>query len=56
MSSLGEDASETDELKTMRVNDLDIKTAVDDLENSEDEDLEDENKFIHKKAKHRSGE
>ena len=56
MSSLGEDASDTDELKTMRVNDLDIKTAVDDLENSEDEDLEDENKFNHRKGKHRNGE
>lgn len=42
MSSMGDDASETDELKLMRVNDLDIKSAVDDLKNSEDEDLEDE--------------
>lgn len=55
MSSMGDDASETDELKLMRVNDLDIKSAVDDLKNSEDEDLEDEEGFK-KKSKHAKGQ
>lgn len=42
MGSLGDDAGDTDSLQMMRVNDLDIKAAVDGLEGSEDEDLEDE--------------
>lgn len=44
MDSLGED-EENDNLKLVRVNDLDIKQAVDGLEGSEDEGLEDAEGF-----------
>lgn len=37
--------SDTDELKIIRVNDIDLKSAVDGLEDSEDEDLEDEKSY-----------
>ena len=52
MNSLGEgdDPSDTDELKIIRVNDIDLKQAVDGLEDSEDEDLEDEKDYNKKKS------
>ena len=56
MSAAGEDASDSDELKIIRVNDIDLKSAVDGLESSEDEDLENEKEYGKKKGKHKKGQ
>lgn len=47
MSSAGGDgdSNDSDSLKLMRVNDMDIQSAVDDLESSENEDLENEKDY-----------
>lgn len=49
MSSMGGDSNDNDELKIIRVNDVDIKSVVNELEGSEDEDLEDEKSYDSKK-------